>query len=118
MKTMLNVPQLYRKMDVGIVPLRDVEFNHAKSYLKGLEYGAAGIPFIAQALPEYQLLADSGVGRVATTPDEWLGHMEELLDPKVRLEERDKNFQLISEKFSMKQRGYDWEEACKEILAL
>jgi hypothetical protein len=44
--------------------------------------------------------------------------MEELLDPKVRLEERDKNFQLISEKFSMKQRGYDWEEACKEILAL
>jgi glycosyltransferase involved in cell wall biosynthesis len=118
MKTMMNVPELYRKMDVGIVPLRDVEFNHAKSYLKGLEYGAAGIPFIAQALPEYQLLADSGVGRVANTPDEWLGHMEELLDPKVRLEERDKNFQIISEKFSMKQRGYDWEEVCKEILAL
>ena len=105
-------------MDVGIVPLRDVEFNHAKSYLKGLEYGAAGIPFIAQALPEYQILADSGVGRVATTPDEWLGHMEDLLNPKVRLEERTKNFETISEKFSMKQRGYEWDEVFKTILAL
>jgi len=119
MKTMINVPELYRRMDVGIVPLRNVEFNHAKSYLKGLENAAAGIPFIASGgLPEYQLFADSGVGRIANTPDEWIGHMEELLDPKVRLEERNKNFEIISEQFSMKQRGYDWDEVCKEILTL
>jgi hypothetical protein len=44
--------------------------------------------------------------------------MEELLDPKVRLEEKTKNFEIISEKFSMKQRGHDWDEVCKKILAL
>jgi hypothetical protein len=44
--------------------------------------------------------------------------MEELLDPKVRLEERNKNFEIISEQFSMKQTGYDWDRVCKEILAL
>jgi len=119
MKTMLGVPELYRKMDVGIVPLRDVPFNHAKSYLKGLENAAAGIPFIASGgLPEYQLFADSGVGRIANTPDEWIGHLTELLNPKTRLEERTKNREIISEQFSMKQRGYDWDEVCRKILAL
>lgn len=119
MKTMLGVPELYRKMDVGIVPLRNVPFNHAKSYLKGLENAAAGIPFIASGgLPEYQLFADEGVGRIANTPDEWIGHMTELLNPKVRLEERMKNREIISEKFSMKQRGYDWDEVLRKILAL
>jgi glycosyltransferase involved in cell wall biosynthesis len=116
MKTMLNVPELYRKIDIGIVPLRDVPFNHAKSYLKGLEYAASGIPFIAQALPEYQLLADSGVGRVATTQDDWLGHMEELLDPSLRNIERKNNFELVKENFSMKQRGVDWSEALNNIM--
>ncbi len=119
MKTMLGVPELYRKMDVGIVPLRDVPFNHAKSYLKGLENAAAGIPFIASGgLPEYQLFADSGVGRIANTPDEWIGHLTELLNPKTRLEERTKNREIITEQFSMKQRGYDWDEVLRKILAL
>jgi glycosyltransferase involved in cell wall biosynthesis len=119
MKTMLGVPELYsRKIDVGIVPLRDVPFNHAKSYLKGMEYAAAGVPFIATGLPEYQLLADAGVGRVANTPQEWMGHMEELLDPKVRKEEREKGFEILKEKFSMKQRGLEWANVLEEIRML
>jgi len=119
MKTMSGVPELYsRKIDVGIVPLRDVPFNHAKSYLKGLEYAAAGVPFIATGLPEYQLLADGGVGRIANTPEEWIGHMEELLDPAVRKEERERNFETLKEKFSMKQRGEDWENVLEQIKML
>jgi len=119
MKTMLGVPELYsKKIDVGIVPLRDVPFNHAKSYLKGMEYAAAGVPFIATGLPEYQLLADSGIGRIANTPQEWIGHMEELLDPKVRKEEREKNFEILKDNFSMKQRGADWAETLEKIKML
>jgi len=119
MKTMLGVPELYRKMDIGIVPLRDVPFNHAKSYLKGLENAAAGIPFIASGgLPEYQLLADAGVGRIANTPDEWIGHMTDLLNPKTRLQERMESHKIVSEQFSMKQRGYEWDEVFRTILAL
>jgi hypothetical protein len=44
--------------------------------------------------------------------------MTELLNPKTRLEERIKNREIISEQFSMKQRGYDWDEVCRKILAL
>lgn len=119
MKTMLGVPELYsRKIDVGIVPLRDVPFNHAKSYLKGMEYAAAGVPFIATGLAEYKLLEEGGVGRTANTPQEWIGHMEELLDPKVRKEEREKNLENLKSKFSMTQRGIEWAEVLEKIRML
>jgi glycosyltransferase involved in cell wall biosynthesis len=118
MQTMLNLQQLYRKIDVGIVPLRDVTFNHAKSYLKGLEYAASGIPFIATDLPEYKLLSDAGVGRVAKNSEEWLYHMDDLIDPAVRLEERTRSYEIVSEKFSMKQRGIEWNEVFRKILEL
>lgn len=118
MKPIMSYPELFRKIDVGIVPLRDLDFNDAKSFIKGLEYAAAGVPFIASPSPEYKYLAEHGVGRIASTPDEWLQHAEELLDPKVRKEERLRNRQIIEEKFSMAARGKDWEEVFEQILAL
>lgn len=118
MKPIMSYPELFRKIDVGIVPLRDLDFNDAKSFIKGLEYAAAGVPFIASPSPEYKYLAEHGVGRIASTPDEWLQHAEELLNPKVRKEERLKNRQIVEEKFSMAARGKDWEEVFEQILAL
>ena len=118
MKPIMSYPELFRKIDVGIVPLTDVDFNHAKSFIKGLEYSAAGIPFIASPSPEYQYLADNGVGRIANTAEEWISHAEELLSPKVRKEERLKNREIVKEKFSMDQRAKDWEEVFDLILAL
>jgi len=49
-------PMLVSAIDVGIVPLHESVFNAAKSWLKGLEYSALGIPFVASDLPEYKLL--------------------------------------------------------------
>lgn len=118
MKPILLYPELFRKIDVGIVPLTNVDFNHAKSFIKGLEYAAAGIPFISSPSLEYNYLADQGVGRIASTKEEWLNNAEELLSPKVRKEEREKNRQIVEEKFSMKSRAKDWELVFDQILAL
>jgi glycosyltransferase involved in cell wall biosynthesis len=118
MKPIMSYPELFRKIDIGIVPLADLDFNNAKSFIKGLEYAASGIPFISSPSPEYQYLADSGVGRIANTPEEWIFHAEELLNPKVRKEERLKNREIVKEKFSMDQRAKDWEEVFDLILAL
>jgi glycosyltransferase involved in cell wall biosynthesis len=53
------------QLDVGIVPLHESTFNAAKSWLKGLEYAALGIPFVASELPEYERLAHvHGIGTV------------------------------------------------------
>jgi len=75
-------------MDIGIVPLTNTPFNRAKSDIKGLEYSAAGIPFIAQNLDAYVDLAkELGVGRIAKNPSQWIKHIEALRDPVLRAEE-------------------------------
>lgn len=75
-------------MDVGIAPLNDTPFNHAKSEIKLLEYSAAGIPWIGSALTSYSALQnDWGAGRTAKKAMHWIKHLRALRDPKVRKEE-------------------------------
>lgn len=60
-----------KTIDLGIVPLDMIAFNDAKSALKGLEFAALGIPFVASPTPEYLRLAEQGVGEIATNSSEW-----------------------------------------------
>jgi len=115
MQPINTYPQLFRKFDIGIVPLNNVKFNYAKSCIKGLEYAAAGIPFIASYSPEYKLLEEQGIGRVANTPQEWIGHLSELEDPKVRKNDIEKNLEGIRKYHSMEIRGSEWNEVFHAI---
>jgi hypothetical protein len=82
--------------DIGVVPLSDHPFNRAKSFIKGLEYAAAGIPFVASCSPEYLRLRDEfGIGRVAVSKEQWLRHIHELADPDVRQEEAVRQWSLV-----------------------
>jgi hypothetical protein len=110
-----DYPYLFSKIDVGIVPLNNVAFNHAKSYIKGLEYAAAGIPFISSYSPEYQELSDFGIGRIAKTQDDWIYHLDELRFPAMRKDEVRQNSELL-ESFSMEERGKDWNDTMDYIL--
>lgn len=89
MTTVEDYPSLFRGFDVGLVPLADKPFNEAKSAIKGMEYAASGIPFVASATPEYRWLADQGIGRVARRPKDWVHHLEALerMGPEGRAEE-------------------------------
>lgn len=82
-----NYPALLT-MEVGLAPLRDTPFNHAKSDIKLLEYSAAGIPWIGSALSAYEALRKKwGVGRTASNPTQWLKHLHALRDPDTRADE-------------------------------
>ena len=73
--------------DIGLVPLRDTPFNHAKSDIKGLEYAAAGIPFIATGLTSYSKLAKDWEGRgilLAKRPSDWSRLIKVLSNYEVR----------------------------------
>lgn len=111
----LDYPKLFEPIDIGIVPLNDVPFNHAKSFIKGLEYAAAGVPFIASYSPEYQYLADAGVGRVARTEEEWEYHLSELMDPQMREDEAVVNLENVKKFFTMDIRGKEWASTYVEI---
>jgi glycosyltransferase involved in cell wall biosynthesis len=119
MKPILTYGELFRRMDIGLVPLNGVEFNRAKSFIKGLEYAAAGVPFIAEDMEEYSYLyKEYGIGRVAKTEDQWLSHLEDLKNPKTRNIERQNNYKLVREFHTMESRGKDWDEVYREIREL
>jgi glycosyltransferase involved in cell wall biosynthesis len=119
MKPILTYGELFRRMDIGLVPLNEVEFNRAKSFIKGLEYAAAGVPFIAEDMEEYSYLyKEYGIGRVAKTEDQWLSHLEDLKNPKTRNIERQNNYKLVREFHTMESRGKDWDEVYREIREL
>ena len=67
-------------IDIGIVPLEISPFNQAKSALKGLEYAALGIPFVASPTREYTRLEAYGIGKVANSPGEWAKHIQRMID--------------------------------------
>ena len=116
MLPMTQLPGLYPNIDIGMVPLNNIEFNHAKSYLKGLEYAIAGIPFVSSRTPEYQYLADVGVGRIARTHSEWIGHFDELLDYSVRDNESRLNREIVVNRFSIESHAPQWEKVYFDIM--
>jgi hypothetical protein len=114
MVPILAYPMVFKNIDIGIVALNDVKFNHAKSFIKGLEYAAAGIPFVSSYSPEYQYLADEGIGRIAKTKDEWIYHFDELLDNRKRQDDADENYENLKN-FTMDVRGDDWDATMRFI---
>lgn len=109
---MMPLPLLHKLMcfDIGLVPLNDVPFNRAKSCLKGMEYAAAGIPFIAQALPEYRLLEETGCGVTASTPQEWREQAERLLDPRERRKDAARNLKAVREHWDYRLSANAWKD--------
>lgn len=113
MHPMALYPRLLQEFHVGLVPLTRQPFNEAKSFLKGLEYAASGIPFIATPTEEYRLLHEAGVGRLASTPSEWRDHAVELLDVDVRKEEAARQREIVVRDFDISVRGSEWDIALR-----
>ncbi len=72
-------PEAVAQLDVGIVPLELSRFNEAKSWLKGLEMAALGVPFVASPTAPYRELAEFGVGALAERPKHWEYHVRALV---------------------------------------
>lgn len=78
-------PASVAELSVGLAPLQWTDFDVAKSWLKGIEYAALGVPFVASPLPEYAKLEELGAGLLASTPDEWEALVRGLLaEPELR----------------------------------
>lgn len=72
---------------VGIVPLLQSKFNDAKSYLKGIEFAACGVPFVASPTPEYEKLYEMGVGLLADDKSKsWRKQLRLLLQDRMLYE--------------------------------
>lgn len=74
-----DYPVAMAQLDIGIVPLDDIAFNHAKSWLKGLEMAALGVPFVASPTEDYVRLHARGAGLLAAKPKHWAAQLRRLI---------------------------------------
>ena len=112
-----DYPNLWKPLNVSLIPLEDVKFNHAKSGLKSLESSACGLPYIASDLPEQRwFVQDGGMGRLAKNwkPQTWERHLVDLLDPEVRRIEGEAN-RRHAENYDIKDRWDQWDRAFRDM---
>lgn len=67
------------EFDIGIVPLEPCTFNDAKSWLKLLEFSAAGVPTVASPTEPNSELLNLGCGLAARYPNDWRRHVAALV---------------------------------------
>ena len=103
--------------DIGLAPLNDIPFNHAKSWIKAIEYAAAGIPFVASDLPEYRRLHDKyGIGRLASSPEEWRNHIDELANFETRKAEGQRVREVVTMNLDVKKMASNYMNVIKNFV--
>lgn len=89
-----DYPKGLAMLDVGLVPLAASAFNEAKSWLKGLELAATGVPFVASDTQPYRSLAAMGIGEIAARPKDWTRVLRQLItDEAFRQDRADTGFE-------------------------
>lgn len=73
-----QVGKMTAHCDIGLIPMLQNDLNRGKSHLKGMEYNAAGIPFIASPLDSYTdyWCRSFNNGLIANDEGEWYNAME------------------------------------------
>jgi glycosyltransferase involved in cell wall biosynthesis len=105
-------------MDIGLVPLVPGPFNEAKSALKGMEYNACGIPFIASpTVPYADWVAISGGGKLAQRGHDWTRELGRLLDAPTLRRELGRGGRKAAETATIQRQSRQWKSAYETIAA-
>lgn len=75
-----HLPAMLNNLDVGLVPLTFNRFNQAKSWCKGMEYGAMSVPAVASPSREYRSYIRPGVNGFLVKDNQWARTVERILD--------------------------------------
>lgn len=108
-----DYPTEFARLDVGLVPLKPSAFNEAKSWLKGLEMAALGVPFVASNTTPYRALSELGAGLLADTPGDWARSVRMLV--KHRDEEIEQGRELAC-RYTIEGNAWRWVEAWEQAL--
>ena len=102
--------------DIFIAPLVENLFNSCKSAIKFLEYSALGVPGVFSDIQPYSSVITNGYdGSIASTSNEWLECLSELIEnPERRIEIASNAQDTIRSKWLLSKNAYLWLEAYQE----
>jgi hypothetical protein len=103
-------PYYMSQFDIGIVPLDLTPFNQAKSWLKGLEFAALGVPFLASPTEPYVLLNVAyGIGTLAKHR-KWLPTLKKVLadHAEIGADHREK---VVRHALTIEDQAWQWRDA-------
>lgn len=73
--------ELIQRMDIGLMPLEDSEFQKYKCGFKAIQYMACGIPVVCSPIgANRDIVADGESGLWASTAGEWTNALSKLVD--------------------------------------
>lgn len=104
-------------MDIGVAPLRDNEFNRAKSNLRWLEYSALKVPTIMSKVRPFQECVKDGVdGFLCTSKTEWYDAFKALIVNKNLREMVGKNaYNRVKNEWNMDKVAETYKNTLEEI---
>jgi glycosyltransferase involved in cell wall biosynthesis len=110
------------RVDIGICPAIDNEFNHAKSNLKLLEYSALGIPSVCSNIFPY-MYENMRKGEfeschdICKTPEDWERSLTSLLDSDdLRYEKGSQMYDYVKENYNLDKGVYEYYDFWKSIV--
>jgi glycosyltransferase involved in cell wall biosynthesis len=106
-------------LGIGLAPLATSTFNRAKSWLKPMEYAAAGVPCVVSSSPAYVELANKyGIGDVATKPKDWYRLVRRLITDDGYRVERGQQSRAAAEELTIEKHAWRWIEAWDRALQI
>lgn len=102
-------------IDIGLAPLRDNQFNRAKSNLRWLEYSALKIPTVASPVEPFN--DKYYVGCYALEVEDWVDRLSELIDDRGERERLGKNaYDVVKTNFNVEVIAIDYLKVLKKLV--
>ena len=112
-----DLPQKLTNIDIGIIPRVPSLFNEGQSITSGLQYAAAGIPFLVSPSEEYVRLETLGAGRVCRSIPDWRQALSDLLENSTyRTDEAERARECVESRFGLRATGLAYDELFGGIL--
>ncbi len=108
-------PTAVASMGIALVPLADTGFNASKSWLKGLEASACGVPWAASPRAEYVRLQKTlGVGFLARKPKDWYRMVKRLAEDESLRREQSAAGREAAKDWTIEGNAWRWLEVWSE----
>lgn len=112
---MHEYPEFVAQLDIGIVPLADTPFNHAKSWLKALEYGSLGVAPLVSPTPDNMKMVEAGAAVAAANPREWIQGTRKLVEDESWRKDLTNQAREFASRWTIEGNAWRWWEAWSNI---